>query len=194
MTKLFWRIWFKLTGWKINGVFPSEIKKMVLLVAPHTSWKDIILGLATRSKLKIYKAKFLGKKELFDGPFGWFFKWLGGVPVDRFSKQGMVEQVVDMFNNNEEFKIALSPEGTRKKVEKLRTGFYHIAKQAKVAIQMVGFDFSKKEIVLGDAFYASENEEADFIKIIDFFAPIKGCHPHLGMGHLKIIEEENDIH
>ena len=186
MTKFFWRIWFKLTGWKINGSYPLEIKKMILLVAPHTSWKDILVGLATRSKLKIYKAKFLGKKELFDGPFGWYFRWLGGVPVDRHSKHGMVEQVVEMYNNNEEFIIALSPEGTRKKVDKLRTGFYHIAKQANVPIVMVGFDFSKKEIILSETFYVSDDEEADFKKIIDFYAPIKGCHPHLGLAHLKM--------
>lgn len=189
MSKLFWKIWFRLNGWKITGAFPSDIKKMILLIAPHTSWKDILLGLATRSKLKIYKAKFLGKKELFDGAFGWFFRWLGGVPVDRFSKQGMVEQVVDMFKNNEEFKLGLSPEGTRKKVDKLRTGFYHIAKQAKVPIVMVGFDFSKKEVMLGDPFYTSDNEEADFKMIINFFAPIKGYHPHLGLSHLKNVEQ-----
>ncbi len=186
MSKLFWKIWWKLNGWKLNGEFSADLKKMILLVAPHTSWKDILLGLATRSKLKIYTAKFLGKKELFDGPFGWFFRWLGGVPVDRFSKHGMVEQVVDMFNNNEEFKIGLSPEGTRKKVDKLRTGFYHIAKQANVPIVMVGFDFSKKEVVLSEAFYTSDNEEADFKKIIDFFAPIKGYHPDKGLSHLKV--------
>jgi len=185
MLKFFWKIWFKVTGWKIVGEFPSDIKKMVLLVAPHTSWKDIFIGLATRSKLKIYDAKFLGKKELFDGPFGWFFKWLGGIPVDRFSKQGMVDQVVDMFNKNEEFKIGMSPEGTRKKVDKLRTGFYHIAKQASVPIQMVGFDFSKKEILLGKAFYTSDDEEADLKNIIDFFAPIKGVNPENGLAHLK---------
>lgn len=183
--KLFWKIWWKLTKWKINGAFSSDIKKMILLIAPHTSWKDIILGLATRSKLKIYKAKFLGKKELFDGLFGWFFRWLGGVPVDRSGKSGLVEQVVEMFNKNEEFKLGLSPEGTRKKVDKLKTGFYHIAKQANVPIVMVGFDFSKKEVILSEAFYPTENEEADFKKIIDFFAPIKGYHPENGLAHLK---------
>jgi 1-acyl-sn-glycerol-3-phosphate acyltransferase len=185
MSKLFWRIWWNLNGWKLNGEIPSGLKKMILLVGPHTSWKDILLGLATRSKLKIYKAKFLGKKELFDGPFGWFFRWLGGVPVDRKSKHGMVEQVVDMFNKSEEFKLGLSPEGTRKKVDKLRTGFYNIAKQANVPIVMVGFDFSKKEVVLGDAFYTSNNEEGDFKKIIDFFAPIKVYHPQIVLEHLK---------
>lgn len=185
MFKLFWKIWFRLTGWKIIGIFPSQINKMVLVVAPHTSWRDILVGLATRSKLKIYDAKFLGKKELFDGPFGWFFKWLGGVPVDRSSKQGMVEQVVDMFNNNDQFKIGLSPEGTRKKIKQLKTGFYHIAKQANAPIQMVGFDFSKKEIILGDLFYTSTDETSDFKKIIAFFAPIQGYHPEKGLSHLQ---------
>lgn len=185
MTKFFWKIWWKLNGWRLKGELPLNIKKIILLVAPHTSWKDILLGLATRSKLKIYKAKFLGKKELFDGMFGWFFRWLGGVPVDRSGKLGMVEQVVEMFNNNEEFKLGLSPEGTRKKVDKLKTGFYYIAKQANVPIIMVGFDFSKKEVILSEVFYTTENEEADFKKIIDFYAPIKGVHPEKGLAHLK---------
>lgn len=184
MTKLFWSIWWKLKGWKINGIFPGEIKKMVIIVAPHTSWKDILIGLAARSKLKIYNAKFLGKKELFDGPFGWYFRWLGGVPVDRFSKSGLVEQVVGIFNSKEEFIIALSPEGTRKKVDKLRSGFYHIAKQANVPIQMIGFDYSKKEIVVGSPFSPSNDEAADFKHIINFFTPIKGANPEQGVGHL----------
>ena len=185
MTRIFWRIWWWINRWKINGSFPRHLKKVIILVAPHTSWRDIIVGLAARVKLKIYKAKFLGKKELFDGPFGWYFKWLGGVPVDRFSKHGMVEQVAEMFNRQDEFIIALSPEGTRKKVDKLRTGFYHIAKLANVPIQMVGFDFSKKEIRLAEPFYISSNEEADFNHIIDFFANIKGYHPNSGLEHLK---------
>lgn len=184
MTKLFWNIWWKLNGWKINGSYPYHVKKMLIIVAPHTSWKDILVGLASRSKLKIYNAKFLGKKELFDGPFGWFFRWLGGVPVDRFSKNGMVEQVVEMYNSKDEFTIALSPEGTRKKVDKLRTGFYHIAKQAKVPILMIGFDYSKKEIVIGAPFSTSDDEAADFRHIIDFFAPVKGYKPEQGIGHL----------
>ena len=184
MTKLFWTIWWKLTGWKLSGNFPMDEKKMIILVAPHTSWIDIIVGLAVRHKLKIFQAKFLGKKELFDGPFGWYFKWLGGVPVDRFSKQGMVEQVSDMFNYNKKFIIALSPEGTRKKVTKLKTGFYHIAKQANVPIQLIGFDFKNKKVEIGNLFYPSNDEVKDFKNIIDFFGPIKGAIPEKGLSHL----------
>jgi 1-acyl-sn-glycerol-3-phosphate acyltransferase len=185
MLRLILKIWWKLSGWKINGVFPYHIQKLLLIVAPHTSWKDVLVGFAARDRLKIHNAKFLGKKELFDGPFGWLFRRLGGTPVDRFSSQGAVEQVVELFKKNNEFLLAMSPEGTRKKVDKLRTGFYHIAKQAEVPILMIGFDFSKKEIIIGEPFNPSDNEAADFKHIIDFFAPVKGANPEQGLGHLK---------
>jgi 1-acyl-sn-glycerol-3-phosphate acyltransferase len=185
MIRLILSLWWKLKGWKINGNFPYHIKKMIIIVAPHTSWKDVLVGFAARNKLKIHKARFLGKKELFDGPFGWLFRRLGGAPVDRFSSHGAVEQVVTMFNDNDEFMLAMSPEGTRKKVDRLRTGFYHIAKQAGVPIVMIGFDFSKREIIIGDPFYTSGNEPADFKHIIEFFAPVRGANPEQGLGHLK---------
>ena len=158
---------------------------MVIIVAPHTSWKDVIVGFAARSVLHITKTKFLGKKELFDGPFGWLFRWLGGTPVDRFSKHGVVDQVVEMFSSKEEFLLAMAPEGTRKKVEKLRTGFYYIAKKAAVPILMAGLDFSKKQMVFAKPFFTTNNEAKDFDHIIAFFASIKGKHPELGLEHLK---------
>ncbi|MBI5858202.1 MAG: 1-acyl-sn-glycerol-3-phosphate acyltransferase [Sphingobacteriales bacterium] len=185
MPGLFWKIWWKINNWKISGKYPYEIKKLIIIIAPHTSWRDVAVGLATRSVLKATHIKFLGKKELFDGPFGWWFRWIGGTAVDRFSKHGVVDQVVDMFNSKEEFTIGLAPEGTRKKVDKLRTGFYHIAKKAGVPILMVGLDFSKKEVVLSETFFTSDNEEKDIEHIISFFGQIKGKYPERGLGHLK---------
>lgn len=155
-----------------------------MIVAPHTSWKDVIIGFAARSFLKIENAKFIGKKELFDGPFGWMFRWLGGVPVDRFSNQGVVDQVAGLFKINSEFLLAMAPEGTRKRVDKLRTGFYHIAKAANVPILMVGLDFENKELVLGDAFYVGDNEAEDFSKILGFYSQIKGKNPESDLRHL----------
>ena len=181
----FWKSYLKLEGWKANNEFPHHIKKAVVIVAPHTYWKDFIIGVAFRSVLKIKHGKYLGKEELFKGPFGFIFRWLGGTPVDRFSKHGVVEQVVDKFNKADELIIALSPEGTRKKVDKLRTGFYYIAKKADVPIIMIALDYSKKELSIAEPFYASEDEAADFKKIIEFFAPIKGYYPEQGMAHLK---------
>ena len=179
-----WKLYLKLEGWKAKNEFPNHLKKAVVLVAPHTYWKDFTIGIAFRSVLKIKHGKYLGKAELFKGPFGFLFHWLGGTPVDRFSKQGVVEQVVEKFNNAENLVIAISPEGTRKKVEKLRTGFYYIAKGANVPIVMIGLDYSKKELSVSEPFYTTDNEAADFKKIVEFFAPLKGYYPDQGFAHL----------
>jgi len=188
MLSLLWKIFWKLSGWKITGKFPYHYKKMVMIVAPHTSWKDVLIGFAARSQLKIYHAKFLGKKELFDGPFGWLFKKSGGTPVDRFSKQGMVEQVVALFANNENFLLAMAPEGTRKRVDKLRSGFYHIAKQAQVPILPVGLDFKNNQLVLGEVLFTGDDEDADFKTIISFFAQLEGANSAFDLHHLKDVE------
>jgi 1-acyl-sn-glycerol-3-phosphate acyltransferase len=177
-------LWWKLNGWKIAGIFPDHISKMVIAVAPHTSAWDVVVGLAARHLIPIKHAYFLGKKELFDGAFGWFFRAVGGTPVDRFSSHGVVQQVADKFKERPVFRIAMSPEGTRKKVDKLRTGFYYIAKEANVPIQLIGFDFTKKEVIIGPLIYPSANEAADLKQIISFFAPVEGKNKEMGMGHL----------
>lgn len=185
MFSLFLNLYWKLSGWKVVGEFPHQYKKLVLIVAPHTSWIDILLGFAARKKLNIGHAKFMAKKELFDGPFGKVFSRLGGTPVDRSTKHGMVEQAVALFNSNEKFIIALAPEGTRKRVNKLRTGFYHIAKAAQVPILPIGFDFKNKKVIVGDPLFTSANEEEDMKKILTFFANIQGHNPSLDLRHLK---------
>ncbi|MEP7255653.1 MAG: 1-acyl-sn-glycerol-3-phosphate acyltransferase [Ferruginibacter sp.] len=185
MLGLIWKFYWKLFGWKVVGRFPYQYKKMVLAVAPHTSWKDVLVGFAARHELKITHAKFLGKKELFVWPLGWILRKLGGTPVDRHSKQGMVEQVVGLFDANENFLLGMAPEGTRKRVNKLRSGFYHIAKQARVPILPIGLDFENKRLVVGQAFFTSDDEAADFKKIIAFYADIKGREPSGDLRHLK---------
>ena len=182
--RFLWKLYAKLEGWKAVNEFPNHLKKAVVIVGPHTTWKDFTIGIAFRSILHIKHGKFLGKAELFKGPFGFLFRWLGGTPVDRFSKHGVVDQVVDKFKKADKLFIALSPEGTRKKVDKLRTGFYHIAKKANVPIVMVGLDYSKKQLSVSEPFYTTDDEAADFRKIIEFFAPLKGYHPEQGMTHL----------
>lgn len=159
-----------------------------MIVAPHTSWTDVLVGFAARNELKIHHAKFLGKKELFIGPLGWLLRRLGGTPVDRFSKQGMVEQVAKLFADNENFLLGMAPEGTRKRVDKLRSGFYHIAKQAQVPILPIGLDYENKQLVIGEAFFAGDDEAADFKKIITFFANIKGKKTAFDLQHLKETE------
>ncbi len=177
-------LWWKLKGWKIKGAFPDYIPKMVIAVGPHTSGWDVVVGLAVRKLAPVKQTYFLGKKELFDGPFGWFFRAIGGTPVDRFSSHGVVDQVADKFKKHKIFRLAMSPEGTRKKIDKLRTGFYHIARQANVPVLLVGFDFKKREVIFGELIYPSGNEAEDFKKILSFFAGVEGKHPEKGLAHL----------
>ncbi|MBL7768377.1 MAG: 1-acyl-sn-glycerol-3-phosphate acyltransferase [Flavipsychrobacter sp.] len=183
--RLFWKWWWKLNHWKLEGEWPSGLTRAIIIVGPHTSAWDVVTGMAARSVIPIPHAHYLGKKELFDGPFGWFFKATGGVPVDRNSKNNLVDQVVQEFSRREHFVLALSPEGTRKKVERLKTGFWHIAKHAGVPIVMAGMDFSTRVLKLSKPFYLGESPETDLPLIVDFFALVKGKNPELGMQHLK---------
>lgn len=173
-----------IAGWKAAGKFPYELKKYIVIVGPHTSNWDFVIGVLFRKALRLEKARYLGKKELFDPPFGFLFRWLGGYPVDRSKNKNMVEEVVKVFNQREEFGIALSPEGTRKRVDKLRTGFYNIAKGANVPIVIVGLDYENKRVFFSKPFTPTDNQEADFEYILKFFRPIKGKFPEKGLGHL----------
>lgn len=185
MFSSFLKLYWKFAGWEVVGKFPHQYNKLILIVAPHTSWVDILLGFAARRQLNIGHAKFMAKKELFDGPFGRFFSRLGGTPVDRSGKHGMVEQAVALFNTHEKFILAIAPEGTRKRVDKLRTGFYHIAKAAQVPILPIGFDFKNKKVILGQPLFTSTDEDGDMKKIISFFSDIQGHNPTLDLRHLR---------
>lgn len=182
MIRLFYLFLFRIFGWKTRGSFPADIKKYVIAVAPHTSNWDFLVGLAGRRILRIHgKARFLGKSSLFKPPFGWLFRSMGGYPVDRSKSQDMVEQVAAIFDAHDEFMLAIAPEGTRKKVEKLKTGFYFIAKKANVPIVPVGFDFKKKEIIVAEPMYPTDDFEADMKRILSFYRSVTGKNPELGI-------------
>jgi 1-acyl-sn-glycerol-3-phosphate acyltransferase len=172
---------FKLMGWKTKGSFPVELKKYIVAIAPHTSNWDFLIGVLARSVLRIQKARFLGKASLFRPPFGWLFRALGGYPVDRSTSHDMVEQVAAIFSKHNEFYIGLAPEGTRKKVEKFRTGFYYIAKKANVPIIPVGFDFSTKTVIVDQPFYPSDDFDHDMSYLLAFYRKIVGRNPELGL-------------
>lgn len=180
----FFKWHLKLMDWKAVNNVPADLKKFIMVVAPHTSSHDIYMGYAFRSVLKLNHIKFIAKQELFKPPFGFLFRWSGGVPVDRFNKNNFVDQVVEMFNSNDSFAIAVSPEGTRKKVDRLRTGFYHIAKKANVPIVMLALDFEHKECRFAPPFFTTDDIDTDFKHIINFFAEVKGKNPELGISHL----------
>ena len=172
-------IYFKLLGWKVTGnvnLSQDTVKKAVLIAAPHTSWHDFFIGLLLRKVIDV-KCHFIGKKELFVGPLGWYLKKIGGSPLDRTSGQNKVEAIAQMFENKEEFRLALSPEGTRKKVEKWRTGFYYIALKAKVPIIMFTLDFKNKQNHISKPFYPTGDIEKDLKFMHDFYHGVIGKIP-----------------
>ena len=167
--------YYRVLGWKLKGRFP-DLDKCVLAVAPHTSWVDFPLGLLIRSVLG-EQINYVGKKSLFAGPFGWFFRWAGGAPVDRGKNTDTVKAVADIFRQREVFRLALAPEGTRKKVDRWRTGFYYIAIEAGVPVVLVAFDFGKKEIKISEPRMPSGDFEADYAEYRKFYKGVKGYIP-----------------
>lgn len=168
-------LYFKVLRWKLVGDFP-DLDKCVIIVVPHTHWLDFFLGLLVRKVIN-KEMNYIGKKSLFKPPFGWFFRWTGGAPIDRTKNSNTVDSVAEIFKERKVFRFALAPEGTRKKVTALKTGFYHIAKKAQVPIVMVAFDFGNKEVKVAEPFMPTEDIQQDFKKIRAFFKGVKGKIP-----------------
>ena len=179
--RLLYTFLFKLFSWKFEGKLQNDLNKFIVIVIPHTSNWDFPLGIMVRSILRLNSTKYLGKSQLFKPPFGFIFRSLGGYPVDRSKNNNLVDAVVELFNSKEKFSIALAPEGTRKKVPKLKKGFYYISKKAKVPIIMIGFDYQGKCIKINEPFLPSDNILKDFKYIIDFFSTCKGVYPENGV-------------
>ena len=175
MQKLAKFIYFKILGWRLDGTFPN-LDKFVIIVVPHTSWVDFFLGLLIR-RVWNEEINFIGKKSLFKAPFGWYFRWMGGAPIDRTPGQDKVKAIAKVFDGKDEFRITLAPEGTRKKVDQLKTGFYYIALEAKVPIIMVAFDFGKKEHRISKPLFPSGNIDEDMALIHAFFKGTMGKVP-----------------
>jgi 1-acyl-sn-glycerol-3-phosphate acyltransferase len=178
------RFLLRIFGWRIEGGVPASLHKYVIIAAPHTSWSDFFLGLATRAAMgrKIY---FLGKQSLFKGPLGWTMRALGGYPVDRSKATGLVDQVIAMFQDKEAFAIALAPEGTRKKVTEFRSGFYYIAAGAGVPIICVQLNYGTKRVVFREPFYPTENASEDLRILWNYFVGVKGKRAELGITEKK---------
>ncbi|CAM4198717.1 1-acyl-sn-glycerol-3-phosphate acyltransferase [Zobellia roscoffensis] len=173
MQKLASFIYFKVMGWKMVGEFPSHLNKFVIAVVPHTSYVDFFLGLLIR-KVWDEQINFVGKKSLFTFPFGYVFRRLGGEPIDRSKNNDMVLATVKVFQKREKFRLTIAPEGTRKKVDKWKTGFYYIAKGAQVPIVLVAFDFGKKQVKISEPLFATADKEADFAVYQEFFKGVEG--------------------
>lgn len=166
-----------LTGWKVVGEIPPQVKKCVVIGAPHTSNWDFPVFLMTAFTLKL-NAHWMGKHTLFRFPIRSLMTWLGGIPVRREIRDDMVAKATEMFHTSDELIIALSPEGTRKATARWHTGFWHIAQKAKVPIYLAFVDFGTKQCGVYGELHTSGNVEDDMKWIKHFYSRFQGRHPH----------------
>ena len=165
-------IFLKILGWRVEGEIP-DIKKFVIIAAPHTSNWDFPITLAVTFVLKM-KIYWMGKHVMFRWPFHGLLRWLGGIPIDRSRSHNVVEQSVQTFNAHEKLIMVIPPEGTRKKVSYWKTGFYHIAKGAGVPIVLGFLDYRRKAGGIGPTFFPTGDIEADMRQIQAFYTTITG--------------------
>lgn len=149
----------KISGWSIRGDWP-QVDKAVLLAAPHTSNWDGIYMLAAAGYYRV-TLRWMGKKSLTTGPFGRVILWLGCVPIDRSASHDMVPAMVDAFATTDRMILAIPPEGTRSLTREWKTGFYHIAVQARVPIILTVLDYGSKTIRVAGVFHPTGDYAAD---------------------------------
>jgi 1-acyl-sn-glycerol-3-phosphate acyltransferase len=181
------RLIYKLAGWHIEGA-PPNLPKFLTIGGPHTSnWDGIhMLLLSIGLGIRMY---WLGKHTLFKPPLGIFTRAANGIPINRQSTKNAVEQVIETFNEREHFVLIIAPEGTRKKVDYWKTGFYYIALGAKVPIVLTFIDAPRKRVGMGPAIMPSGDIEADFEIFRAFYADKVGVHPEK-MGTVALSPQE----
>ena len=175
--KLLGKLIFAVSGWKISGEIPKEVEKCVAIGAPHTSNWDFIF---TVSALKIYgyPAKYLIKDVFFKNPlYSWIFYWTGGIHVDRSKSNNLTGELKKMIEGDKPVYILFSPEGTRKKVTKWKSGFYHVAIDCKLPIALGFLDYKKKEAGFMKMFQPTGNKDADLVSIVECYRDITPCNP-----------------
>ncbi len=187
MKKPIAKLYLNLGGWRQIGTSP-DLKKYVLVAAPHTSGWDLppLLGFAWINGINL---SWMGKHTLFSGRFGWFLRWLGGIPIDRRSSNNVVSQIAEHFSNSDELILAIPAEGTRAYRDYWKSGFYHIAAEAKVPIVLSSLDWCRKEGEFGPTIWPSGNISADMELIRNFYRGRRGKYRAL-FSRVRLREED----
>ncbi|MCB0497902.1 MAG: 1-acyl-sn-glycerol-3-phosphate acyltransferase [Cyclobacteriaceae bacterium] len=188
MLKTLSKFIFWVTGWKIIGEMPDDMKKGVIIAAPHTSYWDFLYARAAFFIMGV-PMKVTIKKEVVNFPvFGWFARQLGAIAIDRNPKEGglkrkksMVDAMVDLVNERDQLIMMITPEGTRKHAPRWKTGFYRVAEGANVPIILGYLDYAKKHAGLGPVIIPSGNYEEDLEKIMDFYRDKTAKYPDQGV-------------
>ena len=183
-------LFFKMTGWKVQGRSP-QISSYVIIAAPHTSNWDFIYTLCMAFIFRI-NPTIMMKDSYFFWPIGYFFRWLGALPIDRSKANNVVARSIQAFQENARLVMVVPPSGTRKKVLYWKSGFYHIANGANVPIVLGFLDYRRKVGGIGKMMYTTGDIEAEMKIIRDFYADITGKYPKK-MSSTLVISSQNRL-
>ncbi len=161
--------------WKVEGKVHNS-PKIVMVIAPHTSLWDFFTTHATMLAVG-FRSSWLISDAYTWWPLGTIMRWLGGIPVKRNTSNKLVSQIVHTFDENEKLMLSLFPEGTRKKVDKWKSGFWHIAVQASVPIQLVSLDYDRRVTEFGPVIEPSHSLETDMKRIQKHYQSVSGKYP-----------------
>ena len=179
-TGLFWywvaRLWMAVFRWDVEGEPPEGVRRAVVIAAPHTSNWDLPHMLAASFIFRL-RFSWMGKHTLFAPPFGWFFRWMGGVAVDRRAAHGMVKEIARTFEGTERLALAVPPSGTRQRADHWKSGFYWIAVEAEVPVLMCYLDYRTRRAGIGPLLIPSGDIRADMEIIRAFYAGRRGKFP-----------------
>jgi 1-acyl-sn-glycerol-3-phosphate acyltransferase len=169
------RLTMRLTGWRFEGNFPDN-GKMMAIVSPHTSNWDVPVGLQAKFALR-WEVRFVAKHSLFWWPLGAILRSLGSVPVNRSAAGDMVDSTIEAFRRADKLCLLITPEGTRKKVKRWKSGFHRIARGAGVPIVLISFDYSRKVVRLGPTFLPTDDYQRDLAEIQSHIRPSMARRP-----------------
>ncbi|GAB4378576.1 MAG: lysophospholipid acyltransferase family protein [Salibacteraceae bacterium] len=177
MKKIAQRI-LKIAGWQVEGAYGEELRNCVVVVAPHTSQWDFFWGILARAVYGV-KAKYLIKDSFFKPGIAWFFRFTGGIPVDRSKKNELTERLKKMLASGKDLKVVFTPEGTRKRVDKWKTGFYWVAVDTGLPIVMQALDYGRKKVLQSAPVWPSGDWECDRPIFREFYKGVVAKHPAL---------------
>lgn len=178
--KILSKILFWLSGWKVIGGVPKDMKQFVMVAAPHTSNWDFLFARAAFFIMGI-RLRFTIKKELFFFPLNLFLKAAGGIPIDRKTKGNMVDKMAALYDKWDDLALLVTPEGSRSYTKEWKKGFYYLAMKAEVPIVCGYLDYKKKHAGIGPIIKASGNYEEDLEKIQSFFKTVTPRFPEKGV-------------
>ncbi len=173
----FSKLLLRIAGWTVDITVP-DYPKVIICVAPHTSNWDFVLGKLAYASVG-RRAGFLMKESWFFFPMGLLFKAMGGIPVPRRRGSSLVDEIVKKFNDSTQLSIAITPEGTRSRTANWRSGFLHIAMQARVPIVLGAIDATSKHILIERTFTPTGDVDADMRSIKEYYKNFTGIHPEL---------------